>query len=183
MRILAMTSVAALLAIGVSEPAIAQQQASAGPVIHSAGAVFEVPHPDFATPADTDYRVAFEMVQASGSPDRLNVVLNSVARYLNMHAQAGVPTERLGAAVVVHGPAGWELVDDAAYRERHGVDNPNTGLIEELAAAGVEIILCGQTAASRGIPRDRLLDQVQVALSAMTAFVVLQERGYTVNPW
>ncbi len=183
MRILAMTSVAAFLLVWLPPGATAQDRTSAGPVIHSAGAVFQVPNPDFPTPASADYRVAFEMADASGSPDRLNVVLNSVARYLNMHGQAGVPSERLGAAVVVHGPAGWELVDHAAYRERHGVDNPNAKLITELAAAGVEIILCGQTAASRGIPRERLLGEVQVALSAMTAFVVLQERGYKVNPW
>jgi intracellular sulfur oxidation DsrE/DsrF family protein len=56
-------------------------------------------------------------------------------------------------------------------------------LIRELTAAGVPVVLCGQTAASRGIPTDGLIDGVQVALSAMTAFLVLQEDGYRVNPW
>lgn len=163
--------------------AFGQSQPAAGPVIRSAGAVFDVPHADFATPLDQDYLLAFEMADAAASPDRPNVVLNSVARYLNMHARAGVPRGRVQAAVVVHGPAGWEMLGHGAYRERHGVDNPNARLIEELTQAGVRIILCGQTAAARGIPTDGLMEEVQVALSAMTAFLVLQEEGYRVNPW
>ena len=161
----------------------AQQRSEPGPVVRSAGAVFPIPDPDFETRPDVEYRLAFEMVNAAESPDQLNVVLNSVARYLNMHAQAGVPADHVEAAVVVHGPAGWELLGDEAYRVKHGVDNPNAELIRELSYAGVKIILCGQTAASRGIPREGLMPEVQVALSAMTAFLVLQEDGFRVNPW
>ena len=160
----------------------AQQQANSGPIIHSAGAVFEIPTPEFATPPEMTYKAAFEMA-ADPAPETLNVTLNSVARYLNMHAQAGVPINQIQAAVVVHGPAGWTLVNNEAYRARNGVDNPNAGLIRELQEAGVRIVLCGQTAASRGIPRDQLLDDVETALSAMTAFLVLQEEGFRVNPW
>jgi intracellular sulfur oxidation DsrE/DsrF family protein len=85
--------------------------------------------------------------------------------------------------VVVHGTAGWEILEDDAYRERFGVANPNKELVEELLGFGVQVILCGQTASSRGIPDQRRIKGVQVALSAMTAFVVLQEQGYRVNPW
>lgn len=174
----------ALLTLTTVTPALdAQQRTRTGPVIESAGAVFAVPDPDFETRLDQDYKVAFELASAASSPDRLNPALNTVARYLNMHAQAGVPRERLHAAVVVHGPAGWEMVDDVTYQERFGTANPNAQLIRELVAAGVPVVLCGQTAASRGIPTDRLVDGVEVALSAMTAFLVLQEDGYRVNPW
>ena len=179
MRALAAAIAAFVLVPGLS----AQQRTQSGPIIHSAGAVFEVEAPDFVTPTDIDYKVAFELAGASSQPDRLNGSLNTVARYLNMHAQAGVPRERIRAAVVVHGTAGWEMLDDDAYRERFGVDNPNRALIRELADVGVDVILCGQTAAGRGIPTDALVPGVQVALSAMTAFVVLQEDGYRVNPW
>ena len=130
-----------------------------------------------------EHKVAFEIGSASPSPDRLNVSLNTVARYLNMHAQAGVPADQIHAAVVVHGTAGWEMLDDDAYRERHGVENPNSEVIRELVASGAQVILCGQTAAGRGLPTDRLTDGVQLSLSAMTAFLVLQEEGYRVNPW
>ena len=178
------TATSLLLAISLLPPALsAQETAVAGPVIFSAGAVFPIPTPDFATPPDLDYRLAFAVGQGSPSPDQLNVGFNSVARFLNMHVQAGVPRERVRAAVVVHGTAGWEILEDDAYRERFGVANPNSELIEELLDFGVQVILCGQTAASRGIPHESRIEGVQVALSAMTAFVVLQEQGYRVNPW
>ena len=55
--------------------------------------------------------------------------------------------------------------------------------IRELIANGQPVLLCGQSAASRGVDPDDLIPGVEVALSAMTAFLVLQDRGYRVNPW
>jgi len=162
----------------------AQQPArSAGPVIHSAGEVFTVTSPDFETPADMTWRVAFDVSEAAPTDAAINPGLNTVARFLNMHAQAGTGLDRLHLAVVVHGAAGKDLLLDAAYRDRYGIDNPNTVLLDELARAGVQIILCGQTAASRGLTRPELAKPVALALSAMTAHAVLQERGYHVNPF
>lgn len=160
----------------------AQQRTQTGPIIESAGAVFSV-SPDMPTPTDRDYKVAFEVASPAPSPDRMNQSINTVARFLNMHAQAGVPADRLSGAIVAHGAASFELLDDEAYRTRFGVDNPNGELIRELIAAGQPVILCGQSAASRGVPTDGLIPGVQVALSAMTAFLLLQDEGYRVNPW
>jgi hypothetical protein len=139
----------AVLGFAAPAPATAQGSPSIGPVIHSAGPVFEVPDPDFETPTDLEYRIAYEVVDAAASPEQLNPRLVTVARFLNMHARAGVPVERLHVALVVHGPAGRAVLDDVGYRER----------------------------------RDRLLPGVEVALSAMTALLVLQERGFHVNPF
>lgn len=172
----------ALAAAAFSVDAAAQQRTQAGPIIHSAGAVFGV-SPDMATPVDRDYKVAFEIAGSASSPDRMNQSINTVARFLNMHAQAGVPTERLSGAIVAHGSASFELLDNEAYRARFGVDNPNSELLKELIAAGQPVVLCGQSAASRGVPTDGLIPGVQVALSAMTAFMLLQDEGYRVNPW
>lgn len=179
--------IAALLLLAVTSYAApatvsAQQRTQAGPVIESAGAVFQV-SPTLATPTDRDYRVAFEVAAPAPSADRLNVAFNTTARFLNMHGQAGVPAHRLAAAIVVHGGASFELLDDEAYRERFGTDNPNGELLRELIAKGYRVILCGQSAASREVPTDRLIDGVDVALSAMTAFLLLQDEGYRVNPW
>ena len=160
----------------------AQDAPQAGPIIHSAGAVFAV-EPSFPTPDGMDFRLAFEMAAPAAAPDQMNVMFNNVARYLNMHAQAGVPRDRIDAAIVVHGPAAWELLDDDAYRARNGVANPNTEVMRELLDAGVQIVLCGQTAKSRGVDTSLLTKGVDVGLSAMTAFIVLQEEGFRVNPW
>ena len=170
-------------------------QATTGPVIMSGGAVFDVPDPTFVTPMNADFKVVFEIVRGvtdatspagANAPAALvppNEQLGTVARFLNMHARAGVPRERVMLAAVVHGTAGKDLLDDETYRARYGTANPSAPLIKELLAAGVRIVLCGQTAAGRNVPRDRLIPGVQVALSAMTAMSVLQSDGYRLNPW
>lgn len=172
-----------LIALTLSAAPSAAQRNSPGPVIHSAGAIFDVPSPSFVTPTDIEYKIVFEVSQAASSPDRINSGLGTVARFINMHAANGVPLENIHAAVVVHGSAGWDLLADAGYREQHGVDNPNAELIRELIAAGTQVVLCGQTAGSRGIPQEGLIDGVQMALSAITALYVLQQDGYRVNLW
>ena len=163
----------------VAHPATAQTATpQPGPVIPSAGAVYAVPNPDFPTPPDRRYRAVFDVSETAEAPDEPNRGLNTVARFLNMHAQAGVPPSQLEAAVVVHGGAGKDLLNDSAYRARFGVANPNGPLLEALSEAGVRIILCGQTAASRDLPREQLAEPVEMALSAMTALVLLQDDDY-----
>ena len=172
---------AVVLSLPLAQEAQSQERRS-GPIVHSGGTVFVVA-PDFPTPIDQDYRVAFDIAAPASSPDAVNSSINTVARFLNMHAQAGVPEDRLSGAIVAHGGASFELLNDEAYRARFGVDNPNRAIIEELIAAGQPVLLCGQSAASRNVPVEDLIPGVQVALSAMTAFMVLQDEGYRVNPW
>ena len=149
-----------------------------GPRISSYGPVFDVSEPDFETLLDQDYKVVFDVARAPNEPDRLNPSIETLARFLNMHARAGVPEERLFVALVLHGAAGKYALQNTSYRARFQVDNPNLELLEELRAAGVRVILCGQTAASRGFERDELSASVELALSAMTALITLQSDGY-----
>jgi len=47
----------------------------------------------------------------------------------------------------------------------------------------VRFIVCGQSAAANGVTQEQLIPGTEMALSAMTAFALLQQRGYTVNPF
>ncbi len=149
-----------------------------GPVIDGFGAVYAVPDVDYATPADHVYRVVFDVSGSPETPDQLNASINTLARFLNMHAQAGVLPENLLLALVLHGGAGKDALHHDAYRKRFGIENPNLALLEALQQAGVRIYLCGQTASHRGYPKKDLAAPVQLALSAMTALVTLQAEGY-----
>ena len=169
------------LAFQGPQTAHAQTTTTVGPVINSTGPVFPVT-PTFETPLDLEYRVAFDVSETGGS-DRISTSLNTVARFLNMHAQAGVPRAQLGAAVVVHGSAVLDVLSEEAYREHTAGANPNATLLQELLDAGVRVVVCGQSAAAQGYDPSELADGVELALSAMTAFVVLQHEGYLVNPW
>ena len=153
-------------------------KASTGPVIADFGPVFEVASPDFETDLERDYRAVFDVARSGGEKGETNPSIVTVARFLNMHARAGVPEDRLEAALVLHGSAGKDALSHRAFRERFGRDNPNARLVRELHESGVKIILCGQTAASRGFERDELAEPVELALSAMTALVSLQADGF-----
>ena len=174
-----------LISLGaLAAPVLAQERpaASDGPVVHGYGAVWDIPDPDLATPLDRDLRVVFEVAQSSENPGEVSPFLNTVARFLNMHARAGVPRDRVHVAVVMHGEAAKDALDAELFRSRYGTENRNEGLLRQLDAAGVELYLCGQSAMSRDLPRDRLQPYMRVALSAMTAIAVLKGRGYvTVN--
>lgn len=172
---------AACLALALALPgaALQAQARSAGPVIRDFGAVFRVDDLDVPVETDRTYRVVFEVYDAPESPGELNPDINTLARFLNLHGGAGVPAERMELALVLHGPAAKAALGHRGYRERYGTDNPNLPLLEALARAGADLYLCGQSAASRGLlPKEDLADPVQLALSAMTMLVTLQDDGY-----
>lgn len=170
----------ALVAL-VTVPVSAQQQT--GPVIMAGGGHHPVPNPMFEVPKDLTYKVVWDIAVGAAKPDAKNDRFETSARLLNQGAVIGVPRANVEAAVVVHGSAGEELLTNAEYRARKGVDNPNIALLTDLSKAGVRIILCGQTAASRKIARDQLLPFVLVAPSATWAHAVLLRQGYTANPF
>lgn len=164
-------------------PAAAQAPRRAGPIIADYGTVFAVPEPDLATPLTTPLKVDFDVSTSAGKPDQVNGGIETAARFLNMHAQAGVPAANLFVGIVLHGGAAKDALSNEAYRKRFGVDNPNLPLIEALVRAGARIYLCGQSAASRDITKADMAAPVKLALSAMTAHMVLQLDGYHVNPF
>lgn len=147
-----------------------------GPVIADFGPVTDVP--DAAPiPPDTHFKVIFDVSQAAEA-GAVNPGLESAARFLNMHARAGIPPENISIAIVVRGSA----VRDLTLHPRPGRDNPNAPLIAALIANHVEIYVCGQAAAHANISSSDLLPGIHVALSALTEFALLQQQGYTLMP-
>lgn len=179
-------TLAAPLALAlIAAPAAAQgypEGFTYGPVFEEFGPVAEV-ETDLQLPADAHFRVAFDVSEAA-EPGEVSRRLESAARFINMHVRAGVPEERVQVAIVVHGRAGFDLMHNEAYAERNeGAENANLPLIAALVEHGVQIMLCGQSAAGLGIANEDLAPGVQMALSAMTAHALLQQQGYTVNPF
>lgn len=169
----------AVLALAVTSARAAEAGApSAGPVIEQFGPVYDVDSPDFVTPTNMTYRAVFDVAQSPDAADQLNPRIESLARFLNMQARAGVKPEQVRLALVVHGAASKDMLSNAAYKARLGVENPNASLLAALQSRGVRVILCGQTAAYRGFSRQELAPGVEIALSAMTALVALQSEGF-----
>lgn len=134
-------------------------------------------------PAAATFSIAFDVAQ-SGAPGSINRTLESAARFINMHDAAGIPRDAVRIAIVVHGPATLDLTNAATYGKKHdGAINANLAAIAALLEQGVEIHVCGQSAAGQGITRADLAPGVKMALSAMTSHALLQQRGYTLNPF
>ena len=153
-----------------------------GPVFSEYGRVADVADAE-ALPDHVVLRVAFDVTEA-GEPGEINRRLDTAARFINMHARAGVPVEDIHVAIVLHSRAAWDVTSDTWYGQQYeGADNANAALIQQLIDQGAQIHVCGQTAAHYDITGEDLLPGVEMALSAMTAHALLQQDGYTLNPF
>ena len=168
----------------LASPAAAQDMSAfkTGPVFETFG-----PHAPVEgigeVPADTEFAHAFD-VSKPGEEGARNREFESAARFINMHAAAGVDPDNIRVAVVVHGKATLDLLSAEGWAAHElASENPNAAMIREMLDEGVRFILCGQSAAAYGVSSDQLIPGVELALSAMTAHALLQQRGYTVNPF
>ena len=154
---------------------------STGPVIDKFGAAATIAS-DFAVPDDLVFRHSFDVNKPSEAGGT-NSTFNAAARFINMHARAGVAPKDMHLAVVIHGKAVFDITNAARLEKEARGDNANAALIKALIAQDVQLIVCGQSAAYYDVGSEDLLPGVQMALSAMTAHAVLQQQGYTLNPF
>lgn len=134
-------------------------------------------------PKRAKFKILFDTAVGAKAGE-VNKTLNSAARFLNMHAEAGIPAKKMKLAVVFHGKGSFDLTKSNYYGEKfEGAENASAPLIKTLTENGVRVILCGQTAAYYDISNEDLLPGVEMALSAMTAHALLQQEGYTLNPF
>jgi intracellular sulfur oxidation DsrE/DsrF family protein len=189
-RRLTTTAVFAVVASIAAPASLASQQAppsnpsmtQSGPAIRSGGRSVQVDDATFKIPEGHVFKAVYVIDRADSVG--ANQQLSTIARFLNLHARHGIPTDRLYAAAVVHGTGWMSLLSDSAHGARFGGKaNPSKRLVEELLASNVQLVLCGQTAGFRGVKRDELLPGVQLGISAMTALNVFQAQGYQFNPW
>lgn len=76
--------------------------------------------------------------------------------------------------------------EDAVFRHSFDVSGEapaSADLVATLVDHGVRIYVCGQTAAYYSVATDDLLPGVDMALSAMTMHALLQQQGFTLNPF
>jgi intracellular sulfur oxidation DsrE/DsrF family protein len=176
---------AALLAtILIAAPAMAQDRSgfTLGPVLKDIGPHAAV-ESDLPIPKGTVFKIAFDL-RAKADPGTLNRQIETAARTLNMHVANGVPQKDVHIVLIFHGPSLNDLLNASAYAARNdGKANASADAVAKLIGAGVEFVVCGQSAASLGIKKADLLPGVKLALSAITAHALYQQRGYSLNPF
>lgn len=163
--------------IAFSLPALAQSARHLP--VPGYGAAKPVPNAQQLPDPNLNYKVVFVVSAAAHKVTQVNPGFVSVARYLNTLAEYGVPADHRHLVIVVHGPATYALLDNAAFRARnHGVDNPDIALIRSLTKAGVEIRVCGQGVLALKIDPKTLQSDVHLDLWALSTIVNYELHGY-----
>ena len=144
------------------------------PVARDIPNAFELPDPD------TNYKVVFSVNRDPANAEDVNPMFNAIATYVNTLGQHGVPPEHRNiVAMIHHRTEGFDIVmNNEAYKARHGRDNPNIEIIRKLTQAGVSIRLCGQGLVGREIDPKDVNPDIQVDLWAMTSIINLTMDGY-----
>lgn len=156
----------------------AQEQTKAGPAFEPYGKVYPVPNANFPTRKQETMHAVFDVSRQFKDRPGANPLIETVARYYNLHLQNGYKASQLKAVLVVHGNAVFDVMSNEAYLEKFGKDNPNAPLVQMLIDKGVEVVLCGQSSTHHGVDLEMAVPGTKMALSAMTALVALQNEGY-----
>ena len=150
--------------------------------IASAGGVYK-PTGNVEMPAINGiHKLVIDATSDETSASGVNRHLESAARALNLYALAGVPNDNVKLAVVIHGKATPLALSSDVFRRKFGRSNRDAALIDDLKNAGVEIFVCGQALTQQGFDVGDVQKNVTVSLSAITALVDLQGKGYALIP-
>lgn len=173
------------LAIGLCAANYAVPSVAAGPsfpVIKGYGGIQPTEGAAERPDKKVRYRVLFNVTKASPAPGKINPTLDRMARFINLLGAEGVVPVRGDLVAIVHGQATALVMDNASYRARFGVANPNLELIERLRQNGAEVHVCSQALAGNMISRKMVYPAIQVDVSAITTLANLQLKGYALIP-
>lgn len=89
-----------------------------------------------------------------------------------------MPLKNAKFVVVFHGAAINGILNDASYKAKFGVSNPNLKTLAGLKKAGIELFVCGQNLAFENIEPKTLSPEVTVASDALIVLMTYQNEGY-----
>jgi len=125
------------------------------------------------------YKAIFDATRAADKPAELLPALSMAGSELNAFGVAGVPLQNTKFAIVFHGPAINGILDEAHYREKFGVSNPNLKVLSQLKKCGTEMFVCGQNLAADKIDPKTLSTDVEIASDALIVLMTYQNNGYS----
>ena len=126
-----------------------------------------------------DYKLAIDIYDKIKDSSKLAGTFREVGRTYNLNIANGVPMDKLKVAVVIHGGAISSILNDAAYEKKYGIKNPNSEALRVYKENGVQFYVCGQSIGFMNIPQEDLAPEIEVAISAKTAFITFDQLGYS----
>jgi intracellular sulfur oxidation DsrE/DsrF family protein len=176
------SAIALCIMSGLAGPAAECADAPAAVPAMISGALPYVPIPGAAAAPDKShsYKVIFNVTQAAPKPEQPVDGVLFAATDLSALRDQGVPAANTRFALIFHGPAVDGLLDNASYRAKFGVSNPNLAMLSALKRAGVEIMVCSQFIGAMKIDRATLSPDVALASEAFLTLITYQNNGYAV---
>jgi intracellular sulfur oxidation DsrE/DsrF family protein len=126
-----------------------------------------------------DYKIVIDVYARHKDSTTIMTTLGEVARTYNLNVANGVPQKNLKMAVVIHGGAINGILSEAAYQKKYKTSNPNIEVIKLMKKEGIKFYICGQNLAFRQTAPEDILKDMEIALSAKTALITLDQMGYT----
>lgn len=154
--------------------------AKTGPIIDDYGSSYKIKKADLELSKGKEYKVIFDVFTDNSKEGKENPLINTVARYLNMHANQGIKSKNMKVALILHGRATKSVLSDKAFKNLYNKENPNAELLKKLKKADVEIYVCGQSLLFNKFELKDVSENVEVSLSALTALVEYQSNGYQI---
>jgi len=157
-----------------SEPALSY------PKIPDAGGVYRFPNAPYQPREGA--KLCIDLTRGSAE-DELNPAIKKLPRFVNLYAGGGAKAAKADLRVVLHGDAIRAALTDDAYAAATGTrGNPNLALMRTLHESGVTFVVCGQSLRHAGQSPEDVAPIVEVAVSALTAVVNLQQDGFAYVP-
>lgn len=157
-----------------------KNKTSTGPVFEEFGYVYSIENADLLLDTDKKYKVIFDVYSDEKKSSQMNALINTVARFMNMHGQQGVKEENMDIVVVLHGAATKNALTEKKFKKLFKTKHPNSELIEALVAKNVKIYVCGQSMKSKDYKASDISENVKISLSALTALVKYESEGYQI---
>lgn len=168
----------AILALFIGLAGFAFGQAEKALAVPGFGVAKDVPNAKELPDPGLTYKVLFDVSKAAPKIDQVNPTLDLLARYVNTLDKWGVPADHRKLAVIFHQGGVQAILNNEAFKERNGHDNPNVALIQSLKKAGIEFHACGQGILANKIDPKTILPEINVDLWALVTIVNFEMRGY-----
>ena len=153
-------------------------QVNNAPVIPEADGFVIIPGAKMQPDKNRTYRAIYDATKAAKENSQLLPAINNAGAELNDLAVCKIPLSHAKFVVVFHGAALNGILDDAHYKEKFGIANPNLKALSELKKAGVKLFVCGQNLLAENIDPKNISPDVTVASDALIVLMTYQNDGY-----
>jgi intracellular sulfur oxidation DsrE/DsrF family protein len=153
-------------------------QVNNAPVIPEADGYVSIPGAKMPPDKKRVYRAIYDATKAAKESSQLLPALNMAGSELNALGVCGIPLSNAKFIVVFHGAAINGILDDAHYKEKYGIANPNLKVLTELKKAGVKLFVCGQNLLAENIDPKIISPDVAVASDALIVLMSYENDGY-----